>query len=414
MKGRVVCALISGMIWLVSAWGQQPVTFTIFFHFTPEESRGVVFRQLIDEYNATHRGEVQINLSFFADWIPLQNKIRAMVAAGTPPDVFYFTYNPNDLSLFASGQLLDLTPYMDQEWAQRFDPADLEAVTYNGKLYAVPWEAGPVLIYYRKSLFEQAGIDRFPKTWDEFFAACEKLKQAGITPVSLFTADDAWHATNFLSYFAAELGGPDVFFENLDSPAIIESARMLQELFNYTTPDAIGGKWAVSVQNFLSGRTAILLDGPWVIGIINGQMAHPEDVEVVPAPVMKEGDPLIVVTDTLILWAASGHLTSAQKEAVVNFLKWWTSEYVVKKFIIDAAYPSLVVKVALSEDEKRLLDPKVVANVELRQRAAARVVQISRVIKPAALNELPRLVEALAVGLLTPEAFAQELQTYNK
>ena len=56
-----------------------------------------------------------------------------------------------------------------------------------------------------------------------------------------------------------------VFAKSLNSPAIVESASMLQKLFEYAADDALGGKWAVSVQDFLSGRTAVLVDGPWVI-----------------------------------------------------------------------------------------------------------------------------------------------------
>jgi raffinose/stachyose/melibiose transport system substrate-binding protein len=394
---------------------KKPVTFTIFFHFTPQEARGVVFRQLIEQYNQENSGKVKVELSYFADWIPMQQKIRTMVSAGEPPDVFYFNFNPNDLSLPKSGELMDFSRYMDAKWKERFYPSDLEMLTFNGQLIAIPVEQGSVLFYYNKKLFKKAGIDSFPQTWDEFFNICERLKRAGITPVSLFTADDAWHATNFFTSFAAGIGGVDVFStdKSLDSPAIIEAAKRLQRLFSYTTPDAIGGKWAVSVQNFLTERTAMLFDGPWVIGMIEGQMSEPDQVEVVPAPTFKKGEPYLLVTDALTPWAASKRLNDQQKEAVVNFLKWFTSEEIAKKMAIEGKF-SYAVKMSLTEEEKRLAGPKLAANIEFTTKAEKKVWQITRVLKPSAMNELPRLVEGLALSSITPDGFAKRLEEANK
>lgn len=399
----------------VTVFGKDPVTFTIFYHFTPQEARGIVFRELIEQFNNEHRGEIEVKLSFFADWMPLQQKIRTMVATGNPPDMFYFTFNPNDLSLFESGKLLDFNEYMDPQWRQRFFPSDLEMLTYNDKLLAIPSEQGSVLFYYNDKLFEKAGIPDFPKTWDEFFNACEALKKAGITPVSLFTADDAWHATNFFTYFAAGVGGSDVFAPGvrLDSDAIIKAAEYLKKLFEYTTPDAVGGKWAVSVQNFIVGKTAMLLDGPWVIGMIDEQMADAESVRVTRAPVFNNDEPYIVVTDALVAWAASNTLNDDQKEAAVEFLKWLTSEEISKKFFIEGKFP-FAVKMQLTEEEKLRAGEKLSANVELTTNAGAKVVQFSRVVKPSVLNVLPQLIEKLVTDQITPEGFAKELQKANE
>ena len=38
---------------------------------------------------------------------------------------------------------------------------------------------------YNKTLFQQAGIDSAPKTWEEFLDVCAKLKEAGIVPLTV-------------------------------------------------------------------------------------------------------------------------------------------------------------------------------------------------------------------------------------
>ena len=390
----------------------KPVTFTVYFHFTPQEARGVVLRSFISQYNAQHAGTVNVQTSYFADWQPLQQKIRTMVAANEPPDVFYFNYNPNDLSLFKSGQLMDFTPYMDASWKSRFYQSDLDTMTYNGKLLAIPMEQGPVIFYFNKALLQQAGVDSIPTTWDEFWAMADKLKSAGIGAASLFTADDAWHATNFLSYFAGEAGGTGVFSGSLNTPAMVQAATLLQKLFQYSAADAIGAKWAVSVQDFVAGRTAVIADGPWLIGVLDGQMKDPTQAVAAPAPVFKPGDPSLVVTDANTPWTASAHLSDAQKAAVADFLKAFTSEPVMKEFAIKGK-DIFASKLTLTPEEQTQAGPKLAANIKLASTADERMVQVTRVLKPATMNQLPSLVEQLALNKMTPAQFAAALDQAN-
>jgi len=392
----------------------EEVSFTVYFHYTPQEARGVVIREIFNEWNELHSGEVKIIPSFSADWIPLQEKIRIEVTSGSPPDVFYYNYNPNDLSLLQSGYLMDFNPYMDDEWRSRFYASDLEKLTIDGELLSIPLEQGPVPFYYNKDLFDQAGIEEFPKTWDEFFDTCETLRSAGITPVSLFTAEDGWHATNYLSYFAVSLGGPDILVqENLNTPAMVEAARMLQNLFEYATEDSIGSSWAVSVQNFITGRSAILVDGPWTIGMLDGQMENPENCIAVAPPTLKEEDPYYMITDTITPWAASGIMSDNKKQAVADFLEYLTSEAITKRFAIDGKL-IFATKTELSEEEKEMAGTKLAANIDLTANSEGKVFQITRVVKPAVKNEIPRLLEGLAIGTLTPEQFAEEIQKFNE
>jgi ABC-type glycerol-3-phosphate transport system substrate-binding protein len=394
-----------------SAQGKA-VTFTVYFHFTPQEARGVVLRDFVKQYNDQHAGKVNIQLSYFADWQPMQQKIRTMVAANEPPDVFYFNFNPNDLSLFKSGQLMNFTPSMDAQWRSRFYQSDLDTMTYNGQLLAIPMEQGPVIFYFNKALLQQAGIASPPQTWDEFFAMADKLKSAGVGAASLFTADDAWHATNLLTYFAGEAGGPNVFSKSLNSPAMVQAATMLQKLFKYAAADAVGGKWAVSVQDFVSGRTAVIADGPWLIGILEGQMKDPSQAVAAPAPRFKAGDPSLVVTDANTPWTASARLSSAQKTAVVDFLKTYTSEPIMKEFAIKGK-DIFASKLSLTPDEQTQAGAKLAANIQLASTADQRMVQITRILKPPTMNQLPSLVEQLALNKMSPAEFAAALDQAN-
>ena len=64
----------------------------------------------------------------------------------------------------------------------------------DGTLHSIPYQPSIFGFFYNKTLFDKAGIKEVPTTWDELDAACAKLKDAGITPI---TADDAY-MTSFI------------------------------------------------------------------------------------------------------------------------------------------------------------------------------------------------------------------------
>ena len=72
-------------------------------------------------------------------------------------------------------------------------------------LHSIPYQPSIFGFFYNKTLFTKAGIESVPTTWEELDAACAKLKEAGITPI---TADDAY-LTSFIGYHLARYIGQD-------------------------------------------------------------------------------------------------------------------------------------------------------------------------------------------------------------
>lgn len=86
-----------------------------------------------------------------------------------------------------------------------FVPASWDAVMKDGKIYAVPTDMGPSALFYRKDLFEKAGIDPASiETWDDLIAAGKKLQAAtnGETQM-LGTA----HDTDLFDLLLNQVGG---------------------------------------------------------------------------------------------------------------------------------------------------------------------------------------------------------------
>ena len=71
------------------------------------------------------------------------------------------------------------------KWADVLPKSIYDLISYNGKVYLSPSDAhGESWVFYSKDAFAKAGVTEEPKSWDEFFAALDKLKAAGVLPVA--------------------------------------------------------------------------------------------------------------------------------------------------------------------------------------------------------------------------------------
>jgi multiple sugar transport system substrate-binding protein len=126
--------------------------------------------------------------------------------ATDPPDVVSW-HDGERMAYYAQrGLLEDLSPdWSKNGWSQQYASVK-EASTYKGKQYAAPLGYDAYGFFYRKDLFEKAGIKGEPKTWDEFLDACAKLKASGVAPIAV-AARDSWTLAAWFDYLDLRING---------------------------------------------------------------------------------------------------------------------------------------------------------------------------------------------------------------
>ncbi len=112
----------------------------------------------------------------------LYQKLPLALTAGTgAPDVA-LVESSNLASMVALGGLTDLTdrvaPYVEVMNQYKWPDASAD-----GKYYAMPWDSGPVVLYYRRDVFKKAGLSDDPAevtkmvaTWDSYLEVCKTIK----------------------------------------------------------------------------------------------------------------------------------------------------------------------------------------------------------------------------------------------
>ncbi|MBD0840318.1 MULTISPECIES: ABC transporter substrate-binding protein [unclassified Streptomyces] len=129
---------------------------------------------LVKEYEDAHPG-VKIDVSVYS-WTDVDRKVKELVEAGKAPDMAqigaYADYARAG-KLYTASELLSITTQAD------FVPQLAAAGAVNGTQYGMPFASSTRLLFYNKTLFDQAGIQP-PQTWEQLAADAEALKAEGV------------------------------------------------------------------------------------------------------------------------------------------------------------------------------------------------------------------------------------------
>ncbi|WP_219834991.1 ABC transporter substrate-binding protein [Paenibacillus sp. R14(2021)] len=384
-----------------------------------EDYAASFFKKLFDEFPNSPQGK---GVSFDMQEIPTTDayaqKIKVLFATGDIPDVILTSGN-NILDLAVkSGKIADLTPYFDADpaWKATFDPGALERNSIDGKIYAVPNQKEIAMIYYNKALFKKAGIPE-PATsfasWDEFFTACQKLKAAGITPLSLDTNDFAWLSSMFLGAMIGTSSDEGNKFMNelhpvhFDTPEVVDALKNLQTMLkSYTTQDAVGGKYDPMAAHFLMGDVAMIANGPWMVPDFSNKEKAADGLASQIGVMLFPKDGMVNVPGAGDMVSAA---SKAKTDAAVNFLKYETS--------LDNQITSLKMTGIIPVSSKAVVpgdfnkeNPLIGRMLELSVKAKYQFGENQANWYQNTLDTLSKQLPELAFDKITPEDFAKKLE----
>lgn len=230
--------------------------------------------------------------------------------------------------MLEDGRLVDLSPYVDQdpEWKAWFGQGVLDTCREKeASLYVCPTASNCFSysgIFYNKELFQKAGIETFPNSWDAFFECCTKLENAGITPLSLHTGGTAWAPMLFATaYLGASREGKAFMQERLPNDysgkAGQELAWMLEKIFEYASADCIYQDFDVAYQKFIDHEAAMIPNGYWMM--IQFSQEQAKSIGFAPFP-----EDVMVASAQSSGWGIVSSYPKEVQEGAVEFLKFRT------------------------------------------------------------------------------------------
>ncbi|WP_330261936.1 ABC transporter substrate-binding protein [Streptomyces sp. NBC_00539] len=199
-------------------------------------------------------------------WADLLNRILAATASGQGPDVLNIG-NTWSSSLQATGALLpwDTENFRAIGGRDRFVEAAIGSAGASGKdPAAVPLYSMSYALYYNKKMFQEAGIEKPPATWDEMVTVGQKLSKDGKWALG---AEGSNLSNNIHQAFVLSKQHGAAFFDTagkptFDTPANVEAVKQYVDLMakdKIIAPGNAEYDTNQSLQDFANGKTAMVL-----------------------------------------------------------------------------------------------------------------------------------------------------------
>ncbi|WP_057914620.1 ABC transporter substrate-binding protein [Peribacillus muralis] len=197
---------------------------------------------------------------------------------------------------------------------------------YKGLMYGVASGVTIQGIVYNKKAFVKAGIKKTPKTLEEFYAACEKLKSKKIIPIATnFSAQwplSVWRDWGYAissdpTYRNNLVGERDPFLPSKPYGQVLGILKTFIDN-NYTEQDLMSTDWNQSKSDLANGKVAMIPMGSWVINQVIDAGGKPEDIGFMSFVGDKQGKSVSLMSPD---WNYAVSKNSENKETAKMFVK---------------------------------------------------------------------------------------------
>lgn len=304
-----------------------PFELTFWTPFTGGD--GQFFDDMVAVFNASQGSIVmKTDTVRFMSYYP---KLSEALAAGTAPDVVV-VHQDRLINYVGAGYFLALEPWLARAGIDRrsFAAGPLSACTFKGLTYAIPMDVHPLVMYYNKKLFAEAGITKIPSTPEELFVAAraiqDKTGAIGLASDNTAATYKAYTLTRVFMSLLMEEGRTVLDASNtranFNNPEGRKAYQFLLDMvYKYgVTPKGLD--YDFSVNYFKSGKAGIHFNGVWVMGVFESQ---PDlDFGVVPFPAFLGPNAAWAGSHAFAIPARKG-MDERKVLAIMTFIDWMTT-----------------------------------------------------------------------------------------
>ncbi|MFT3916624.1 MAG: extracellular solute-binding protein [Anaeromyxobacteraceae bacterium] len=270
------------------------------------------FEKVVATYNAKPTTKVKVSplavpFDAFAD------KISAAVPRGKGPDVFIYAQDRMGGWIAAGNTVEPIDFYVDDAVKGKFIPTTVQALTYRGSLWALPFNYKVITMLYNKKLVKTP-----PATTADFVKVGKELTNKAAGRFGLAWAyGDFYYAASMINGFGGAVFGPGAQPTMDAAPNV----KAMQLLVDWTKAGFMPAEPSVALITALvnEGKAGIVFTGPWFLGEVSKDI----DYGLAPLPKITEagGQPM---RPWMTVEGAFVTAPCKQKEAAFEFVKFIT------------------------------------------------------------------------------------------
>jgi multiple sugar transport system substrate-binding protein len=247
----------------------------------------------------------------------LIQKVLQQASSKTLPDVLMLD-NPDVQQIAATGALAPLNDLgLSGDGVIK---GMVDATSYQGKLYGLAPVTNTIALFYNKDMLAEAGVQP-PKTWDELKAAAKKLTKPGRYGMA-FNANATYEGSwQFLPAMWTN-GGDET---DLTSPQVAEALQLWTDLVKSGSASKSVINWTQGDVNdqFIAGKAAMMVNGPWQIPSLNKNPKIKWDVVTFP---LNKPDQTPVAPLGGEAWTVPLNKDQAKQQKAADFVKCLNSD----------------------------------------------------------------------------------------
>ena len=288
-----------------------------------------VLKTIIDD-SFTPKTGIGVNLKLVEG-----GTVLSAVAAGTGPDIILSAGQGEPVNYALRNAAEDLTQF--ENWEEvygRFHESAYRPFEFDGGIYAIPETQSFNVLFYRRDIFEELGID-VPQTWKDVQDILTVLQHAnmevGMPDIMRTNGADTSGFYAMMFQNGVELYSEDGKYALLDSEGAIKAFEVYTEFYtnsdipkNYSFVDRFrSGEMPIGIADF-SLQNTLAVFAPELKGLW--------DFTLIPGTQQADGS---IDHSVLSNSACSMMLKSDDQQAKENgweFLSWWTSAEVQARF----------------------------------------------------------------------------------
>lgn len=243
-------------------------------------------KQMVEAWNADHPDE-KVKAQEIPAGSSSEEVIGAAITAGNAPCLVFNTAPAAVPQFEKQGGLVSLSSFEggDDYITERSGDLAEQYTSADGSYFQMPWKSNPVVIFYNKTMFADAGLDpEAPSlsTYDEFLETSRALTKAGVAPFAINPAPtseffQSWF--DFYPLYAAETGG-DLLVEDGKATFDSKAGESVADFWATMYSEGLSGQEQYQGDSFVDGQSAMAIAGPWAINYYGDSV----DWGVVPVP----------------------------------------------------------------------------------------------------------------------------------
>jgi len=321
----------------------KPVEITVVTSYGGDDgNRGNYENAIAGFEDATGNKVLDASATANEDW---KAKVMTDFETGTEPDVLFYFLGADANSIIEADKVVSLEEIRAEypDYASNMKEDLLVPSPADGNVYGVPssgfWES----LFVNTKVLEAAGV-KVPDgdyTWDQFLADCQKINDAGYTPVAVSLQEVPHYWFEFSVYNNGNVSN------HLDMPtsavdatgekwaAGFEDLKQLYDL-GYLPENTLTATDAETVQLVADGEAAFLIDGSWKVGyFVENCSDHLGDfaLRYVPGKDERKATDIIGGISMGYYITRQAWEDSEKRDAAIEFISHMTSDEVLSTFV---------------------------------------------------------------------------------